>query len=189
VILQKTANTMFDDRLLPRLLKLGILIGCAGLLVEGLFEFKKFTEPFLAPPSVPGQGKIIEHFLVQHVMFPVLGLSLVFRPTGLSHFVSAKLAAVFFAGLAIIVSVPELIVSSKDLFRAYPFNLHFEFLKAIQMGVIFGVEVNFLQLHHLVFAHFVLMGTIVWLGIHGQGLIVFLSGPRTSGVKVVSVPN
>lgn len=167
------------DRLPIRLVKLTVLLGCIGLLVEGALELPKLLMPFTAPPSVPGQSKIIEHFALQHVLFPLLGVLLVFSPISLRRFLASRLTRAYLAALALLVTLPEALVSLRgDLFRPYPFDLHAEFLKTIQMTQIGPLAVNMLQLQHLLFAHLALMGTLVVLAITPESLHRF-AGPRT----------
>jgi hypothetical protein len=158
-----------------------VLFGAVGLMAEGLFEIKLLAAPFLAPPSVPGQSKIIEHFIVQHIAFPIVGLLLVFAPARLTGLFGSKLAAGLLATLAILVTLPELIVSSADLFRPYPFPLHSPILNQVQMLNFGTVQLNTLQVQHVLFAHLALMGMIVALGLRGVPLLARFAGPRTGG--------
>jgi hypothetical protein len=171
------------DRLTIRFLKLLIFLGSIGLIVEGLFEIRTFIQPFIAPPSTPGQTKIIEHFLTQHICFPLIGLLLTFNPYSLRPLFSSKFASYFFATIATLVTIPEIIVSSKDLFRPYPFNLHSQFLESIQMTSIWGHELNLLQLQHLLLSHFCLMGTIIFLAFCRVDLLKRFAGPRTGQLR------
>jgi hypothetical protein len=170
---------MRPDRLPIRVAKLAILFGAIGLVIEGLFEVRLLAAPFLAPPSLPGQSKIIEHFLIQHVAFPFVGMLLVFAPLRLAPLFASRLAAGLLAVLAILVSLPELIVSRADLFRPYPFELHAPFLKAVQMAEFGGLTINLLQAQHVLFAHLALMGSIVLLAARGAPLLMRFAGPRT----------
>lgn len=170
---------MRHDRTPMRIAKLAILFGALSLVVEGLFELKLIVAPFLAPPSVPGQSKIIEHFMIQHVAFPVVGTLLVFAPLRLVSVFASKLTAGLLAALAVLVSLPELIVSRADLFRPYPFELHAPVLKAVQMAEIGALTINLLQAQHVVFAHLALMGSIAMLALKGTPLLMRFVGPRT----------
>lgn len=67
-------------RLGMRLVKLGLLIAALGFIGEGAFEIQKLILMLSAPPSVPGESKVLEHFAVQHVAFPILCLLLALRP-------------------------------------------------------------------------------------------------------------
>lgn len=175
---------MRTDRTVPRLLKIAILFGVVGLVGEGSFELKRLLTPLLAPPSVPGEAKILEHFAVQHVAFPILGLLLVFAPRTLGSLVRARAALGWLASLAVIVSVPEFLVSRTDLFRPYPFSLHNSMLESLQMLRVGSLTVNLLQLQHLVFAHGAVMGGVVALAALGDKLLEWLSGPRTGEALV-----
>jgi hypothetical protein len=167
------------DRVWIRFLKVAILIGSVGIFIEGLFELKILIKPIFDPPSIPGQSKIYEHFLIQHFSFPLIGLLLVFKPINLTNLVKSKIAMYLLASIAILVTIPEAIVSYKDLFRPYPFNLHSNFLKHIQMIEFENFSLNLLQLQHLIFAHFFLMGTIFLLSLFGVKFLQIFAGPRT----------
>ncbi|MCP3803440.1 hypothetical protein NLX83_29610 [Allokutzneria sp. A3M-2-11 16] len=171
---------MRHDRWLMRAVKLAVLIGALGLLVEGLFELKLLVRPFVEPPSVPGQAKIIEHFLVQHIAFPVIGLLLVFAPSRLAGFAAARPATVLLGLIAVAVTIPEAIVSAGDLFRPYPFDLHSGLLERVQLLDVGGVRLNVLQAAHLACSHVALMGSVVALAIAGPPLLQRFAGPRTS---------
>jgi hypothetical protein len=168
------------DRSAARLVKAAILFGAFGLMIEGLFEFKLLVQPLVAPPSVPGQSKIIEHFAIQHVAFPIIGVLLVFAPLRLRRLVASRLAMCLLGTLGLLATLPEAIVSRTDLFRPYPFELHNPMLKAVQMVDLGFVSINTLQMQHLLFAHFTLMGTIAVLAFfNGFGLLSWFAGPRT----------
>jgi hypothetical protein len=165
--------------------KAAILFGALGLMAEGLFETKLLIQPLVAPPSVPGQSKIIEHFMIQHVAFPLVGILLVFAPLRLTRLVASRLAMFLLGALALLVTLPEVLVSRTDLFRPYPFELHSPILNSIQM-VDFGfANINTLQTQHLLFAHIALMGTIVILAFcMGHSLLNWFAGPRTGEVEL-----
>jgi hypothetical protein len=167
------------NRLPMRLVKCAIFLGAIGLMIEALFELNTFAKPFLAPPSIPGQSKIIEHFLLQHIVFPIIGFLLVFSPFHLRSLIKSKLATSFLVIAAVLVTIPESIVSGKDLFRPYPFTLHSSFLDAIQMVRFGRFEINLLQAQHLMFSHFCLMGSIVMLAFAGEDGLKYFAGPRT----------
>jgi len=174
-------------RLGIRVLKLCILLGVFGLLVEGLFELKLLVQPFLKPASVPGEDKIIEHFAVQHVLFPVLGLALVFWPLAVRDAFASTMFRVLIGCLAVLVTLPEIIVSVRsDLFRPYPFDLHSAWLSAVQMVDIGTVRINLLQAQHLVLSHLCLMGTLLWLSAAPDQLRAF-AGPRTGRDRFAAV--
>jgi hypothetical protein len=177
---------MRHDRTPVRIAKLAILFGAIGLIVEGLFELRLLVAPFLAPPSVPGQSKIIEHFLIQHVAFPVIGMLLVFAPLRLTYLFASRFAGGLLAALAVLVSVPELIVSRGDLFRPYPFELHAPFLKAVQMVEFGSLTINLLQAQHVLFAHLALMGSITLLAVKGGPLLMRFAGPRTGETSPIT---
>lgn len=170
---------MRHDRWTARAIKGAILLGVASLVIEGLFELKLVVQPFIAPPSVPGQSKIIEHFVVQHLAFPLIGLMVVFAALRLERLFGSQLAAGLLAALALLVTIPEALVSRADLFRPYPFELHSNLLKAIQMLDLGPVQINLLQSQHLLFAHFLLMGTIVSIAVGGVPVLHRFAGPRT----------
>jgi hypothetical protein len=158
-----------------------MLAGAIGLAAEGMFEWRALLSPFLSPPSTPGQSKIIEHFLLQHVLFVCIGFLFVFRPAALRTTFQSIFVRFYLGALALAVTLPELIVSFKsDLFRPYPFELRVPFLKAIQMISFSSFQVNVLQVQHLLFAHFALMGGILAICLRPQWLRIFF-GPRTGG--------
>jgi hypothetical protein len=169
------------DRNLVGLVKMVVLCGAAGLPAEGLFEIKLLATHFLAPLSIPRQSTIIEHFVAQQIAFPITGLLLVFAPVQLNRLFVSKLAAGLLATLAILVTLPEFIVSSVDLFRPYPFPLQSPILNRIQMLNFGTVQLNFLQVQDVPFAHLSLLGMIVALGIRGAPLLARFAGPRTGG--------
>jgi hypothetical protein len=174
------------DRTAVRLAKAAILFGALGLMIEGLFELKLLIQPLVAPPSVPGQSKIIEHFVIQHVAFPVVGILLVFAPLRLRRLVASRLAMLLLGVLAILVTLPEAIVSRTDLFRPYPFELHSSMLNGIQMVDLGFAKINMLQMQHLAFAHITLMGMIAILAFfNGPALLHRFAGPRTGESLVV----
>jgi hypothetical protein len=173
---------MLTDRLAIRAWKLLIILGAASLLVEAVFELKLLVNPLINPPSVPGQSKIIEHFLIQHCAFPLMGLLLVFAPSRLIPFVQDRLVAIIIASLAILVSIPEAIVSRTDLFRPYPFDLP-EILTFVQMMPLGSVQLNLLQLQHLLCSHLALMGGIVFIVFAGLNGLRFFAGPHTGAER------
>ncbi|MCZ8155010.1 MAG: hypothetical protein O9264_02750 [Leptospira sp.] len=177
---------MRNDRWGFRALKLAILCGSIGLIVEGLFELKLLVQPIASPASVPGQSKIYEHFVIQHLTFPLIGFFLVFFPRRINGLVSSRFAIIVLAVIATLVTIPEIIVSQKDLFRPYPFNLRVSILETIQMISVFGKPLNLLQLQHLIFSHFFLMGTIIVLAIRGNSFLLKFAGPRTGEIMVTS---
>jgi hypothetical protein len=167
------------DRTGWRLIKFAVLFGAIGLVGEALFEVGKLSAPFVDPPSVPGQGKIIEHFAFQHVLLPFSAVLVVFWPAQLQQLFASPIARVWLAAVVALVTIPEVLVSFKsDLFREYPFQLHSELLQQIQMQTIGGLSVNVLQLQHLVFAHLALMGTVFALCVRPEAMR-FFAGPRT----------
>ena len=173
-----------------RLTKVGLLLAAIGFLVEGLFEWDRFIGAFTAPPSVPGQSKIIEHFLVQHVLFPAIALLLVLRPASIRPVLSSRLNRLFLGTLAALLVVPELVVSlggphGGDLFRPYPFDLHLDFLRSLQMVQVGGKEINFLQAEHLLVNTFLFSGLVVLLSLR-PGLLRGFFGPRT-GPRVAAI--
>lgn len=170
---------MRHDRWVVRAVKVAILFGVLSLSIEGLFELKLVVLPFVAPPSVPGQSKIIEHFVVQHLAFPVIGMLLVFAPLQLERLFHSRLATGLVAVLALLVTIPEALVSRTDLFRPYPFQLHSGVLKSMQMLDLGSARINLLQAQHLLFAHFALMGTIIAIAVGGVTMLHRLAGPRT----------
>lgn len=172
---------MRHDRRVMRIAKASLLMGVIGLVGEGAFELKLLAAPFLTPESVPGRSKIYEHFVVQHVTFPVIGTLLVFAPDRLIKLVESRLATGMLAAIAILVTAVEANTSRTDLFRPYPFALHSALLDRIQLVRITGRTVNALQATHLVFSHGVLMGSIVALAIARRPLLARFAGPRTSG--------
>jgi len=99
----------------------------------------------------------------------------------LTELFASKLAAGLLAALSLLVTLPELIVSSGDLFRPYPFLLHLPILNEVQMLNLGSVQLNTLQVQHVLFAHLALMGMIVALGIWGAPLLARFAGPRTGG--------
>lgn len=181
---------MRRDRWAMRAVKLAVLFGAAGLIVEGLFELKLLAEPLFAPPSVPGQSKIIEHFVVQHIAFPLFGLLLVFAPWRLVRLAASRLATGLLGLLAVLVTIPEMIVSRTDLFRPYPFDLHSDLLERIQMQDMGGWSLNILQAHHLAFAHIALMGAILAFAVVGPMVLRQFAGPRTGEalLRISKVP-
>ena len=170
---------MRRDRWTMRVVKLAVLFGAVGLIGEGLFELRLLVAPLTAPPSIPGQSKIIEHFVVQHVAFPIIAMLLAFAPLRLVRLFGSKLAASLLAVLAGLVTMPELVVSRTDLFRPYPFELHAGLLRAVQMIDLGAVSFNLLQAQHLIFAHLVLMGSIVVVALSGGKALRYFAGPRT----------
>jgi hypothetical protein len=170
---------MRHDRWMMRTVKAAVLLGGVGLLGEGAFELKLVAAPFTDPESVPGRNKIIEHFIVQHLAFPTIGLLLVFAPARLRRLVESRLATGMLALIAVTVTAVEANTSRIDLFRPYPFNLHSALLNRIQMTDIGGRRINLLQATHLAFSHMALMGTIVALAILGPSALARFAGPRT----------
>ena len=63
---------MHGSRVTIRLIKLGLITAAIGFVGEGLFEVSRLAAVVTAPPSVPGQSKILEHFALQHLAFPIL---------------------------------------------------------------------------------------------------------------------
>ena len=171
---------MRHDRWGIRVMKAGLLIGVIGLVGEGVFERKLLAAPFLTPESVPGRSKIYEHFIVQHVAFPVIGTLLVFAPDRLIKLVQSRLAMGLLAANAIAVTAVEVNTSRTDMFRPYPW-LRSGLLERIQLVRIGGRSVNVLQLTHLLFSHGVLMGSIVAMAVAGRPVLTRFAGPRTSG--------
>jgi hypothetical protein len=176
----EAGETVMDEtRLFIRFVKLCLLFGTVGLLAEGLFELKLVLRPFTDPPSIPGQSKIIEHFALQHVLLPILGLVLVFWPIAAKDAFGSIWFRVFIGCLVVLVTVPEIIVSWRfDLFRPYPFDLNSGFLEALQIVKINGRNFNLLQAQHLIFSHLFLMGTMLWLCLAPDALKAF-AGPHT----------
>jgi hypothetical protein len=170
---------MRHDRWMIRTMKAAILLGVVGLLGEGVFEVKLLAAPFTAPESVPGHNKIMEHFIVQHLTFPTIGLLLVFAPARLRRLVESRLATGMLALIAVTVTAVEVNTSRIDLFRPYPINLNNALLNRIQMASIHGHRINLLQATHLAFSHAALMGTIVALAIVGPRALARFAGPRT----------
>jgi hypothetical protein len=177
---------MRRDRTRVRIVKVLILLGTIGLFIEGMFEWKLLGSFLFAPPSVPGQTKILEHFVLQHILFVCIGLLLVFRPASLVSTVASWLARAYLGVTCVVVTVPEIIVSVKgDLFRPYPFSLHFGFLRQVESAKFGGVCLNLLQVQHLLFAHFALMGTILAISAAPHLLRAF-AGPWTGEKALVN---
>jgi hypothetical protein len=167
------------DRVLPRVVKLCLLLGAFSLIVEGLLELRKLKDPFIRPPSVPGEAKILEHFWLQHLVWPTIALSFVFYPALLQDVLASTFATVSLAFMFILLVLPELIVSIKgDLFRPYPFDLKLKVLKRIQMLRLGSRPVNVLQLSHLAFSHILLTVCFLWVGLEPSALH-FIAGPLT----------
>jgi hypothetical protein len=168
------------DRVLPRLVKLCLLLGAISLIVEGVLELKKLKDPFTRPPSVPGESKILEHFALQHLLWPVVALSLVFYPALLKDVLASTIGSVFFAFTFVLLIFPELIVSVKgDLFRPCPFDLKVKFFKRIEMIKVGFWQINVLQLTHLGFSHLLLAICFIWIVLEPSALH-FFAGPLTS---------
>jgi hypothetical protein len=170
-----------DLRILMRTLKLGALITALNYVVEGLFELDMVYAQFVYPPSVPGQAKIIEHFLIQHALFPLILLLLVFRPVALIAFFRSIISRYFLAILALLIFIPEIVVSFGygDLFNPYPFDLSSRILKSVEMIQFAGKSINLLQLEHLLFCHLLLTSIFVGLALSPSCLKAF-AGPRTN---------
>jgi len=144
-----------------RLVKLGLLIAALGFIGKGGFEIRKLMLVLSGPPSAPGESKILEHFAVQHVAFPIHCLLLALRPAWLSSVFQSPLVRWFVAALALVLVVPQLLVSfggpsGGDLFRPYPFDLRIDFLRAVKMVAIGGHNLNLIQLQHLFLNHLLL---------------------------------
>jgi len=144
-----------------RLVKLGLLIAALGFIGKGGFEIRKLMLVLSGPPSAPGESKILEHFAVQHVAFPIHCLLLALRPAWLSSVFQSPLVRWFVAALALVLVVPQLLVSfggpaGGDLFRPYPFDLRIDFLWAVKMVAIGGHNLNLIQLQHLFLNHLLL---------------------------------
>lgn len=168
------------DRVFPRVVKLCLLLGALSLIIEGLLELKKLKDPFVRPPSVPGESKILEHFCLQHLVWPMLALGFVFYPALLKDVLASTLATLFFAVTFVLLLLPESIVSLKgDLFRPYPFDLKLAFFKRIEMVQVFSRPVNLLQLTHLAFSHILLTMCFLWIALEPAALH-FFAGPLTS---------
>lgn len=169
-----------DYRIGIRLIKIGVLLAVLGFIVEGLFEIRNFLQYFYDPPSIPGQGKIIEHFILQHIIFPLFGLCLVFRPAYLVSVVKNRAIMFILTAVSVVIFIPELIVSLRsDLFRPYPFDLKIPLLNYIQMIEFNRQQVNFLQLEHVILNHVLFTGIFVILLYNFQNLKYF-SGPNTN---------
>jgi hypothetical protein len=170
--------------------KVGLLLAAIGFLVEGLFEGSRFFEAFMAPPSVPGHSKIIEHFLVQHALFPAIALLLALRPTSITRVLSSPLNRLFLGVLAALLVAPELVASfggphGGDLFRPYPFDLRLDLPRSLQMIRIGGKAINFLRAEHLLVNTFLFSGVVVLLALRPKLVHAFF-GPRT-GRRVAAV--
>ena len=170
-----------------RLIKLGLVIAGVGFLGEGLFEVGRLSAVLAAPPSVPGEAKILEHFALQHVAFPILCLLLALRPAWLSGVVASGACRWFLASIAVVLVVPEVLVSfggpgGGDLFRPYPFDLRLGFFKALQLLEFGGRSINALQLQHLFLNHLLLTAVLLALALQPSALRAFF-GPHTGGGK------
>jgi hypothetical protein len=168
------------DRVLPRVVKLCLLLGAISLLVEGVLELKKLKDPFTRPPSVPGESKILEHFCLQHLVWPSIALSFVFYPALLKDMLASSLGTFFLAFTFVLLVLPELIVLVKgDLFRPYPFDLKLTLFKRIEMVRMGAVPINVLQFTHLAFSHLLLTICFIWVALQPSALH-FFAGPLTS---------
>jgi hypothetical protein len=168
-----------------RLVKLGLVIAGVGFLGEGLFEIGRLSAVLTAPPSVPGESKIVEHFALQHLAFPVLCLLLAMRPAWLSGLVDSRACRWSLALLALVLVVPEVSVSfggpgGGDLFRPYPFDLQVGLLRALQTLELGDRSINVLQLQHLFFNHVLLTAVLLALALRPSSLGAFF-GPHTGG--------
>jgi hypothetical protein len=134
-------------------------------------------------PSAPGDSKILEHFAVQHIAFPVICLLLALRPWALTSLFKCAIVRWWVALVALVLILPEALVSlggpaGGDLFRPYPFDLHSSLLAAIPMANVAGVPVNVIQVQHLLLNHLLLAAVLVTLALQPSRLRSFV-GPRT----------
>ena len=182
---RKEIQRVHDSRIVIRLIKLGLLIAALGFVGEGLFEVRKLVVAMAAPPSVPGQSKILEHFALQHLAFPMVCLLLPLRPVWLLGLVRSAASRWYLAVLAAILILPEALVSlggpgGGDLLRPYPFDLRMDLLRSIQMVEVAGHFLNTLQLQHLLLNHVLLTGVLFTLALRPASLRAFF-GPHTGG--------
>jgi magnesium-transporting ATPase (P-type) len=137
-----------------------VLFGVAGLVGEGIMEVGRLAAALSGPTSVPGESKLIEHFAFTHVLVPSLAIMLVFWPEKLRATFSSVPIRLYLVLLLVCVTVPETLISFRsDLFRPYPFNLP-SWLDAHQIVRISGNDFNVIQFHHLLFSHYIVMGSL-----------------------------
>jgi len=171
------------ERLVPRTIKGGLLLASLGFLVEGVFELPKLKRAVTQPPSVPGEAKVIEHFVLQHIAFPVLASFVIFSPLSLGLLFSSRLFRLFLSGSALVVAIPETIVSLRrdgDLFRRYPFDVRSKTLRALEQVPVRSQRINFLQAGHLLLNHWLFAGVMIALCLRPVWLRTF-AGPHTGG--------
>jgi len=162
-----------------RTAKVLLLSGAVSLVVEGVLELPRVRKAVTAPPSVPGESKILEHFVVQHVAFPALISALVFRPSLLRGILGSTAARYAMAAAAVGLAVPETVVSLQgDLFRRYPFPLPGRRLERVEILRIGRREVNVIQAHHLLSATWGWGAAAALLALR-PNLLDYFAGPRT----------
>lgn len=139
------------------LVKLGLLVAAIDSITESFFELGKVKDVVVAPPSAPGDKKIIEHFAVQHVVFPAVALTLALKPSAAASFITSRAARNFLAAMSAAVLLPEVVVSFKegDLFRRGP-GSRSSYLKNAGMVKLGDRDLNLIHTQHLAFHHILL---------------------------------
>jgi hypothetical protein len=163
--------------------KFGLLLATLGFVGEGLFELPRLGRAFTRPPSVPGESKIVEHFAIQHLVFPLLGSLLVFRPASLRRLFDSRLSRGFFAGLSLALIIPETIVSFRpggDLFRPYRFDLRSHLLRTLESLALGSHHLNLLQALHLLLNHWLFSAVLTAVCLRPSLLDQFV-GPHSLG--------
>jgi hypothetical protein len=165
-----------DTTIVIRLL---FFMAAVGFLIEGLFELKRVHLYITRPPSVPGYDKILEHFGLQHIVFPWIGLGIAFFPAYSLQAIDSDASRWLLLGFVVLVAIPETIVSfgkSGDLFRPYPFDLRNRWLKKMEMVKLGGKSFNLLQAQHLLLNHWMYLVVFAWFAFDPLSLKNWLKG-------------
>jgi hypothetical protein len=150
--------------------RLGFFLGAMNLLSEGKIEIPILRNYFLAPDLVPGRSRIVEHFLMQHILFPAIGFGIALAPVTTFDLLKADALRLTLFLLMLMVLIPEFIVSfspkSGDMFRPFPFEVKGLVRERIHMITIGSFRLNFLMFLHVLLAHLIFVVTffyfLVW---------------------------
>jgi hypothetical protein len=149
-----------------------------NFLTEGRMEVKIVRDYFLSPPSVPGESKILEHFALQHIVYPMIGFGIALYPMETLNLLDEfALKLVLFASM-LMVAIPETVVSFRkggDLFRPYPFPVTSPLRKRIYMFKIGTMQLNFLQLKHLLLNHWMYSAVFGYFILYPDAIKAWLS--------------